>query len=143
MAIHRTLRTGPSTPRSLPAGPRVPATTPWPNGSFFAAAIGSTGCYECALTTDTITGSSCTNSSCQAGCQANPGLTNDIFGCGAGALGVSPSVCDVNQSGNNLCSNLGPGWSCGTDGVRESVYAAHNPSVAGAPIGGVLCCRSM
>jgi hypothetical protein len=113
----------------------------WPAGSFFAGAIGSTGCYECAEPSGTVTGPNCTNSNCATGCQANPALTNDIFGCGA--IGVAINTCgDVDRSGSDLCSALNAGWSCGSDGFRESVNVAHNPATAGANLGGVLCCAS-
>ena len=73
----------------------------WPANSFFAAAIGSTGYYECAEPYDTLTGPSCTNSNGASGCKANPGITNDIFGCGT--EGISVSTCgDVDKSGGNL-----------------------------------------
>jgi hypothetical protein len=115
----------------------------WPAQSFFAAAIGSTGCLNCAEPGFTLTGPTCTNASCAAGCQANPGLTNDIFGCGT--IGTATSACgDVDRSGNDLCGALTSDWSCGTDDVRESVHAVHTPvSEAGAPVGGVLCCMDL
>jgi hypothetical protein len=113
----------------------------WPAGSFFAAAIGSTGCLNCAEPNGTVTGPTCTNASCAAGCQANPGLTNDVFGCGAGAEAVN-TCGDVDRTGNDLCEYLDPGWSCGTDDVRESVNLVHDPSPETGPSpGGVLCCR--
>ncbi len=117
--------------------------TTWPVNSFFAASIGSTGYYECAEPYGTVTGPTCTNASGAVGCQANPGLTNDIFGCGS--EGVSVSTCgDVDRSGGNLCGSLDKGWYCGTDGYRESVNAVHNPNPeGGASPGGVLCCMSM
>jgi hypothetical protein len=119
------------------------AAETWPARSFFAAAIGSTGFSICAEPYGTVTGPSCTNASGAVGCQANPGLTNDIFGCGS--EGVAVSTCgDVDRSGGNLCGSLDSGWSCGTDGLRESVNAVHNPSPAGAASGGgVLCCMSL
>jgi hypothetical protein len=119
------------------------AADTWPAHSFFAAAIGSTGYYECAEPYGTLTGPSCTNASGQPACRANPGLTNDIFGCGA--EGTPVSTCgDVDKSGDNLCGSLDNGWYCGTDGYRESVNAVHNPSPTGAASGGgVLCCANM
>ncbi len=123
---------------AVPADGCVAAT--WPAGSFFAAAIGSTGCGVCAEPYDTLTGSSCTNTSCVAGCEANPAITNDIFGCGGG--GGSDACGDVDRTGGNVCGSLGPGWSCGSDGARESVNAVHNPAATGASIGGVLCCAA-
>jgi hypothetical protein len=119
------------------------AADTWPANSFFAGAIGSTGCYECAEPSATLTGTSCTNANCMAGCQANPGLTNDIFGCGS--EGVVVGTCgDVDRSGGNVCGALDSGWSCGSDGFRESVNVVHNPSPAsGASPGGVLCCQNI
>ena len=120
---------------------------PWPSASFYGAAIGSTGCYQCALTTNTVTGPTCTNASCMAGCQANPNLTNDIFGCGNTGVAVSAGTCDVDQSGNDGCAALDNGWTCGvpkgTASTTESVKAAHDPTASGAATGGVLCCRDM
>jgi hypothetical protein len=117
----------------------------WPANSFFAASIGSTGYYECAEPYDTLTGPNCNNQSGAANCQANPTITNDIFGCGT--VGVSVSTCgDVDRSGGNLCGSLGgTGWSCPNDGLRESVYALHNPSLVAGTVGGggVLCCAGL
>jgi hypothetical protein len=114
----------------------------WPANSFFAASIGSTGDYECAEPYDTLTGPNCNNSSGAANCEANPTITNDIFGCGT--VGLSVGTCgDVDRSGGNLCGSLGgTGWSCPNDDVRESVYALHNPSLVAGTVGGggVLCC---
>jgi hypothetical protein len=117
--------------------------TVWPANSFFAAAIGSTGCSICAEPDGALTGPTCTNSSCIQGCKANPGLTNDLFGCGSEGSPVN-SCGDVDKTGGNLCTSLDKGWSCSTDGYRESVNAVHNPSAAGAnPGGGVLCCMNL
>jgi len=118
------------------------AATTWPPSSFFAAAIGSTGCFECAEPSGTLTGPSCTNASCAVGCQANPAITNDLFGCGT--EGVVIGTCgDVDRSSNDLCGSLDAGWACGTDGTRESVNATHVPSRAPGTMGGVLCCASL
>ncbi len=119
------------------------AEATWPLNTFFAVAIGSTGYSQCAEPYGTLTGPGCNNASGAAGCQANAGITNDIFGCGSEWLSVS-SCGDVDKSGGNVCGDLDPGWSCGSDSVRESVNAAHNPGAAGAsPGGGVLCCATM
>jgi hypothetical protein len=130
-------------PRTMGMG--CPADT-WPADSFYAAGEGSSGCYDCALTTGTIP-TGCTNSNCMVGCQENPGLTNDIFGCGNNTFGVDPTTCDVDHSGNDLCNALTPlgGWSCGNDGYRESVNAVFDPSATTSTSteGGVLCCRDM
>jgi hypothetical protein len=119
------------------------AADTWPANSFFAGAIGSTGCYECAEPYATGTGPNCTNATCASGCQANPGLTNDVFGCGS--EGVAVGTCgDVDRSGGNACGSLDSGWSCATDGFRESVTVVHNPSPAsGTSPGGVLCCKDI
>jgi len=130
-----------SAPNIAPSATDGCAADTWPASSFFAAAIGSTGFFECAEPYDTRTGPSCTNSSGAQGCEANPTLTNDIFGCGT--EGVTIGTCgDVDKSGNNLCENLDNGWSCGTDGFRESVNAVHNPE-GGTSGGGVLCCKEL
>jgi chitobiase/beta-hexosaminidase-like protein/stigma-specific protein Stig1 len=130
-----------SAPNITPSATDGCAADTWPASSFFAAAIGSTGCFECAEPYDTLTGPGCTNSTCAQGCEANPAITNDIFGCGT--EGVTIGSCgDVDKSGNNLCENLDNGWSCGTDGYRESVNAVHNPE-GGTSGGGVLCCKDL
>jgi hypothetical protein len=112
----------------------------WPASSFFASAIGSTGYSQCAEPYGTVTGPNCNNMSGAAGCQSNPGLTNDIFGCGT--EGASVNTCgDVDRASGNLCGNLDRGWNCGNDPVRESVNVVHTPNPdAGTNGGGVLCC---
>jgi hypothetical protein len=114
----------------------------WPTSSFFAAAIGSTGYYECAEPSGALTGANCMNASGTAGCRANPAITNDIFGCGS--EGVSVTTCgDVDRSGGNLCGSLDGSWSCGSDAYRESVNAVRRPTSATTSNGGVLCCLDM
>jgi hypothetical protein len=62
---------------------------------------------------------------------------NDIFGCGS--LGAVPDTgcAPLDRFGHNLCSSLGPPWSCPGDEWGEANTVA-KPDAGG---GGVLCCR--
>jgi hypothetical protein len=116
------------------------ATSEYTAKAFYVGAISSTGCDACALITNTVT-TGCNSYSCVAGCQENPALNNDVFGCGSTGTIVPASVCDVTRASGNTCSALPAGWSCGTSGQAESTATVHNPAATGAPEGGVLCCR--
>jgi hypothetical protein len=107
--------------------------------SFFAAAISSTGCNACALTTGTVT-AGCTSGNCASGCIEHPTLNNDVYGCGSGGGAVGAATCDVDRAGGNNCALLVAGWICGGS-TSESITLTRDPAAAGAAMGGVLCCR--
>jgi len=74
--------------------------------------------------------------------QSGPGLAqcgvgaNDLFGCGDLGLAPDPSCAPLDRFSNDLCSALGPPWSCGPDNLQEATQAIKPSSAAG----GVLCC---
>lgn len=104
-------------------------------GLFFVTRQSSTGCKACALgmSTDPNT---CTGCSCAGGCAQTALTANDLFGCGS--LGaILDNECGIlDRFSNNLCSSLGPPWSCGADGCNEANAVTKGSSAAG----GVLCC---
>jgi hypothetical protein len=112
------------------------ATTDYPPGTFYAAAVSGTGCGLCGLRSGTLTGSACTSSSCAVNCIETGDLNNDFFGCGS--LGASnPGACDgLNRFSNNNCISLRAPWACG-GATQES----RTVTKSGPAAGGVLCCR--
>jgi hypothetical protein len=113
------------------------ATTDYPAGSFYAASVSGTGCNVCALRTGTVTGATCTSSSCTANCRESGDLNNDFFGCGVIGSATTAAACDgLNRASGDNCSALGAPWVCG-----GSVMESRTVTKTGAAAGGVLCCR--
>jgi hypothetical protein len=108
-----------------------------PTPLFFATRQSSDGCLVCA--TGTSTASNCNSATCIGGCEQTEYLSNDLFGCGnIGSTGLTDCGA-LDASSNNLCSALGPPWTCTDDGsgLCEAYVVTHTNDTAG----GVLCCQ--
>ncbi len=112
------------------------AASTFPAATFFAAAVSGTGCGICALRSGTVTGATCTSSSCAANCRESGDLNNDFFGCGNIGSGTAGACDGLNLFSGNDCGSLGAPWVCG-GGVQESRTVTKTASNGG----GVLCCR--
>ncbi|MEZ4391011.1 MAG: MXAN_6577-like cysteine-rich protein [Polyangiales bacterium] len=114
------------------------ATTDYPASSFFAAAVSGTGCFVCALRSNTMTGSACTSLNCAQNCQESGDLNNDFFGCGSYGAPVQAGInCDgLNRVSGNDCVSIPGTWSCG--GMTQE---SRTVTKTGNANGGVLCCR--
>ncbi|MFO0629879.1 MAG: hypothetical protein U0325_30200 [Polyangiales bacterium] len=104
--------------------------------SFFAAAVASTGCLQCALRTGTVTGSTCSTSSCMPGCIESPALANDLFGCGNVGMSVDTACDGLDRTAGDGCTSIPNSWACNA-GMSELIDATN----ADPAHGGVLCCR--
>lgn len=104
-------------------------------GLFFATRQSGTGCGICALG-NSMNPNVCNGMSCAPNCKQTPLTANDLFGCGS--LGQDSQGCGVlDRTSSNLCSALGPPWSCGNGSGFDE---ANLVTKSGSDGGGVLCC---
>jgi hypothetical protein len=105
-------------------------------GQFFVTRQSSTGCGVCANGSNFMN-PPCDSSSCATDCGGSDAVSNDVFGCGSAGAAPASTCTPLNAFGNDVCSSLPAGGSCGADGFTE----AHNVVLTTAAAGGALCCR--